>query len=121
VGWCAVAPRAAYGGLARSRVLKPVDEEPVWSVTCFYVARDHRRRGITVGLLGAAAELAAKRGAKLIEGYPVEPKGGESPDAWVYTGLAGAFRKAGFREVARRSPTRPIMRRALRRRARRRG
>jgi GNAT superfamily N-acetyltransferase len=115
VGWCAVAPREAYGGLSRSRVLKPVDDEPVWSVTCFYVAREHRRRGITVGLLGAAAKLAASRGARRIEGYPVEPRRGESPDAWVYTGLVGAFRKAGFQEVARRSATRPIMRRALRR------
>jgi len=113
VGWCAVAPREAYGGLERSRVLAPVDERPVWSVTCFFVAREHRRRGVTVGLLEAAAKHAAMRGAKLLEGYPTESKG-DSPAAWVFTGLAGAFRKAKFREVARRSPTRPIMRRALR-------
>src|SRR6266513_3293231 len=41
VGWCAVAPRSEYAGLAASRNLKPVDSAPgVWSVTCYFVARD---------------------------------------------------------------------------------
>src|SRR5215510_7551601 len=47
-GWCAVAPREEYGGLARSRTLQPIDDLPVWSVTCFYVARAHRKQGVTV-------------------------------------------------------------------------
>ena len=109
VGWCALAPRAEYPRLATSRTLKPVDDQPVWSVTCFFVARPFRRRGITVDLLKAAVGFAGERGAKIVEGYPVEPKQ-EQADAFVYTGLASAFRKAGFKEVARRSPTRPIMR-----------
>src|SRR5688500_16584084 len=33
VGWCAVAPRVDFISLARSRVLKPIDEKPVWSIT----------------------------------------------------------------------------------------
>ena len=114
VGWIAVAPRAAYPGLDRSRTLKPVDERPVWSVTCFFTARGHRRRGVTVKLLEAAATHAREHGAECLEGYPVEPKKDSVPDVWVFTGLAGAFRKAGFVEVARRSETRPIMRRELR-------
>ncbi|HET9940368.1 MAG TPA: GNAT family N-acetyltransferase [Candidatus Eisenbacteria bacterium] len=114
VGWIAVAPRAAYPGLDRSRTLKPVDERPVWSVTCFFTAREHRRRGVTVKLLEAAAKHARSRGADCLEGYPVEPRKDSVPDVWVFTGLAGAFRKAGFVEVARRSETRPIMRRELR-------
>ena len=109
VGWCAIAPRQIYPRLATSRVLKPVDDQPVWSVTCFFVARPFRLRGVTVALLKAAVEFAWKKGAKIIEGYPTEPKK-EQPDVFVYTGLASAFRKAGFVEVARRSETRPIMR-----------
>ncbi len=119
IGWCAIGPRDVYPRLATSRMLKPVDERPVWSVTCFFVARPFRRRGVTVELLKAAVEFARKRGAKMLEGYPVEPKT-EQPDVFVYTGLASAFRRAGFKEVrragfkevARRSPSRPIMRRA---------
>lgn len=112
VGWCAVAPRASYGRLCNSRVLQPVDDKPVWSVTCFFVAREYRRRGVSEQLLKAAASFARKCGATMLEGYPIEPKR-EQPDIFVYTGLASAFRKAGFEEVVRRSPTRPIFRRAI--------
>ena len=114
VGWCAVAPRGEFVRLAAARTLKPIDETPVWSVTCFFVARSHRRRGVTVALLQGAAAFAARGGAKMLEGYPVEPRKGSMPDAFAWTGLPGAFRKAGFAEAARPSPSRPIMRRALR-------
>jgi GNAT superfamily N-acetyltransferase len=114
VGWCSLAPREAYVRLASARTLKPLDETPVWSVTCFFVARAHRRSGVTVALLNGAAEFAARQGARMLEGYPVEPRKGLMPDAFAWTGLPGAFQKAGFTEAARPSPTRPIMRRALR-------
>ncbi|MDR7418274.1 MAG: GNAT family N-acetyltransferase [Armatimonadota bacterium] len=109
-GWCAIAPRADYPALARSRVLAPVDASPVWSVTCFFVGRKFRRQGLTVALLRAAVEFAQRKGASIVEGYPVAPAGGETADAFAFTGLETAFKKAGFAEVARRSPTRPIMR-----------
>jgi GNAT superfamily N-acetyltransferase len=112
VGWCALAPRAEYTRLARSRILKPVDDRPVWAVSCFFVAKSHRRRGVTVALLKAADDFAKKHGATLLEGYPVDP-GRDQPDAFAFPGLAGAFEKAGYREVARRSPSRPIMRRMV--------
>jgi GNAT superfamily N-acetyltransferase len=114
VGWCAVAPRAAYPRLAASRVLSPVDDRPVWSVVCFFVRRDWRRTGLTVALLRAAIAHARRRGGRILEGYPVEPVRGEVPAVFAFTGLAAAFRRAGFAEVARRSPTRPIMRLRLR-------
>jgi len=115
VGWIAVAPRAAYRRLARSRVLAAVDAQPVWSAPCFFVARAWRGRGVTVALLRAAARWAAARGARLLEGYPIDPGRRRYAPTFAWHGLATAFRAAGFHEVARRSPTRPIMRRALRR------
>lgn len=108
--WCALAPRETFPVLENSRVLKRVDEQPVWSVVCFFVARPFRRRGITSELLRAAVELARDRGAKILEGYPVEPRKGRMPDVFAWTGFPSAFKKAGFVEVARRSPIRPIMR-----------
>jgi len=111
-GWIAIAPREKYPRLARARTLKPLDDTPVWSVTCFFTAAPFRRRGITVRLLEAAAEFARKRGATTLEGYPTEPKK-EMPAAWIYTGIAKAFRSAGFQEAARPSATRRIMRRSL--------
>jgi GNAT superfamily N-acetyltransferase len=110
VGWCAVAPRQAYPRLARSRILKPVDDRPVWSIVCLFVARAHRRTGVSVGLLRAAAQFAAAQGAQIVEGYPVDPRDDRMPDAFAFHGTASAFEQAGFREVARRSATRPVMR-----------
>lgn len=109
VGWCAVAPREDYPRFERSRILAPVDDRPVWSVTCFFVDQSSRRSGLSVALLEAAVEYVAKRGGTLVEGYPHDK--GDAPPTFVWTGLASGFQKAGFEEVARRSPTRPIMRR----------
>jgi GNAT superfamily N-acetyltransferase len=109
IAWCSVAPRHSFPGIERSRILKPVDNEPVWSIACFFVAKKYRRKGVSVKLLEAAVDFARKRGGRIIEGYPVDPRK-DQPDAFVWTGLAAAFRKAGFREVERRSETRPIMR-----------
>lgn len=109
VGWCAVAPRENYIALARSRVLRPVDAQEVWSVSCLFVEKCLRRRGLSVLLLKAAAEFAHSQGAKIVEGYP-QHLTADLPDPFVWTGLAAAFLKAGFVEVARRSPKRPIVR-----------
>ncbi len=111
VGWSAVEPRPKYPVLARSRVLAPLDETPVWSITCFFVDRPHRRHGITVALLRGAIDHVKRCGGNVVEGYPTEPRGNApAAPAFVYTGLASAFRKAGFVEAGRRSETRPIMR-----------
>jgi GNAT superfamily N-acetyltransferase len=110
VAWCAVAPRANYPVLDRSRVLKPVDDKPVWSVSCLFVLKSYRRRGVSVRMLEEAARFAASRGAEIIEGYPIEPTMRKTPDAFIWLGTPSAFLKAGFEEVARRSKSRPIMR-----------
>ena len=114
IGWCAIAPRETYPALERSRVLKRIDDKPVWSIVCLFIARTYRRKGVSIELLKAAADYARKRGGRIVEGYPVEPRKDEMPDAFAWTGLASAFLKAGFVECERRSETRPIMRRKVR-------
>ena len=110
VGWCAIAPRAEYVALERSRILRPLDELPVWSISCLFVKRGHRRQGVSALLLKAAVEFAAKQGAKIVEGYPVEPTMEKMPDPFLWHGVPSAFRAAGFNEASRRSKKRPIMR-----------
>jgi len=110
VGWCSVAPREAYPRLERSRVLKRVDDQPVWSVVCFYVAKQYRRRGVTRELLEASIDYVRDRGGTILEGYPTEPKSERAPDLFLYHGIPSVFAEAGFVEVARRSERRPIMR-----------
>jgi len=110
IGWCAIAPREVYPSLDRSKVLQRVDDQPVWSVTCFYIARHYRKYGMTGQLLEAAIQFARQHGAKIIEGYPIDAGGEKKSAPSIFTGLASTFERAGFVEVARRSPTRPIMR-----------
>lgn len=109
VGWVAVEPREQYPKLAHSRVLAPIDDQQVWSITCLFVEKKHRRKGISTALIQAAAQYAAGRGAKIIEGYPIDSTG-EAPPVFIFTGTAAAFQQAGFIEAARPSPTRPIYR-----------
>ena len=109
-GWCSFGPREDFVRLEHSRVLKRLDDKPVWSVVCFFVAKPYRGKGITGRLLQSAIEHVRKNGGKIVEGYPVEPKTKRIPDPFAYTGIVSSFRKAGFKEVLRRSATRPIMR-----------
>ena len=113
VGWCAVGPREDYPRIERSKVWARLDNQPVWSITCLFVKKQFRNRGVSAQLIEAAAKLAKKHGARLVEGYPQELKGKRLPDAFVWTGLSSAFVKAGFSEVARRSDKKPIMRKTV--------
>ena len=110
VGWCAIAPREVYVRLETSRVLKPVDDKMVWSVSCFFINKEYRRKGLSIQLLNAAVAFAFSQGAKVIEGYPVDPKSGKLADVFAWTGIVATFQRTGFKEVERRSEGRPIMR-----------
>jgi GNAT superfamily N-acetyltransferase len=106
VGWCSIAPRETYEALERYRGLPRLDKAPVWSVVCFLVDRSARGQGLTLGLLRAAVEYAHAEGAKIIEGYPVEP----GPRLYTYMGSPSTFRKAGFRDVTPPGQAREVMR-----------
>jgi GNAT superfamily N-acetyltransferase len=110
VGWCSVANREAYPVLERSWTLKRIDDKPVWSVVCFFAARPFRGKGLMTSLLKAAIGHARNHGAKVVEGYLVEPAGRRMSGSEGFTGVASTFKKAGFVEALRRSPGRPIMR-----------
>jgi GNAT superfamily N-acetyltransferase len=111
VGWTSVAPRQQFPRLNGSQYLGPVDDKPVWAIVCFYIRRGHRKSGVATALLDAAVKEASKRGARIVEGYPLAGST-ESGDAW--TGVPSMFERAGFREVERRHPSRPIMRKTIR-------
>jgi GNAT superfamily N-acetyltransferase len=114
VGWVAVAPGEEFlARRLRSRYWKPVDEAPVWSINCFFIARDQRGAGLARLLLEAAVAYAAAHGARIVEAYPKDLGGAPANDTAVYMGTIGMFRDAGFTEVARRHPTYAIMRREL--------
>jgi GNAT superfamily N-acetyltransferase len=110
IGWCSVAPRPEFPRLKGSKILAPVDDQPVWSIVCLFIAKEFRRKGVSVFLLKSAIDYVRQQGGRIVEGYAVEPKQGKTADAFAFPGLASAYHQAGFAEVARRSETRPIMR-----------
>jgi GNAT superfamily N-acetyltransferase len=87
-----------------------VDAQPVWSISCLFIEKKYRRKGLSGNMIAAAADFARSHGATILEAYPVEPKQAEMPAVFAWTGIAAPFLKAGFREVARRSETRPVLR-----------
>lgn len=109
VGWVSIGPREDYAKLARSPVMKPVDDQPVWSVICFVVPAVYRGQGVAQALLAGAVSYAKRHGAKLIEAYPVD-KPSRSNDDYMWFGAKSMYDKAGFSEVARRKPQRPVVR-----------
>jgi ribosomal protein S18 acetylase RimI-like enzyme len=108
-GWVSLGPREDFAKLARSPVMRPVDDVPVWSIVCFVVPSEFRRQGIAQALLSGAIAFARKHGAKLVEAYPVDGPG-HSPDDSMWFGAKSMYDKSGFSEVARRKPRRPIVR-----------
>ncbi|GAA0936534.1 GNAT family N-acetyltransferase [Nonomuraea longicatena] len=118
VGWVGIGERAEYPRLRRSPVTKALDTAPVWVITCLFVRRGHRNRGLQTKMITAACDFAADNGRHTVEGFPVDPAPGRIAGADnAMTGIASAFREAGFTEVARRKHDRPAMRRTVARTA----
>ena len=109
VGWVSIGPRDDYAKLRRSPVMKPVDDLPVWSIICFVVPSQYRRQGVARSLLDGAIAYAKKRGATLLEAYPVDKPDRSSDDA-MWFGAKSMYDAVGFEEVARRKANRPIVR-----------
>jgi GNAT superfamily N-acetyltransferase len=112
VGWCQLTPRDDLRWLKRARFFERVDEVPVWSLSCFYVRRGYRRQGVMSAFIAAALKAAKRANAPALEAYPVDTARPESTSN-VFTGTTSTFTRAGFKTVAHRTPSRPIMRHDL--------
>ncbi len=101
VGWCSIGPRGDFPGLERSRVLQTEWTPKSWSVTCFFIPPKQRGRGVATAMLEAAVELARKRGATEIEGYPQKmlASGDPLPGPFAWTGVPALFEKCGFKRI----------------------
>ena len=101
VGWVSLGPRLDFERIERSRVIPRVDDVPVWSIVCFAVSRTARGEGVGAALLEAAVNLAAVRGATILEAYPVAlPPGSALDPEAAFTGTLAMFERAGFRVAA---------------------
>lgn len=112
VAWCAFGDRSDFPRMQRSALLKPVDDEPVVSLACLLIKKDHRGDGLSAAWIAAVCDyLAETSQTRTVEAYPVEPPAGRraGPDT-AMTGIASVFTAAGFTEVARPKHDRPVMR-----------
>lgn len=116
VGWISVGPREEYLRLANSPIMKPVDDKPVWSIVCFFIDAQERGKGVSHALLRGAMDYARSNGATLLEAYPVDKTERSSPLS-MWWGAKTMYDRHGFKVVARRKKTRPVVRRKLRPRA----
>ena len=112
IGWCQLTSRKDLIWLNRKPALQPVDDVPVWAVSCFYIRRGYRRRGVMAALIVEALKAAKRANAPALEACPVDTAVPGSTSN-VFTGTASTFMRLGFRTVARRQPSRPIMRHDL--------
>jgi GNAT superfamily N-acetyltransferase len=111
VGWCQLMPRADLAWLD-ARVAGRVDDAEVWSLSCLYVRRGYRRRGVTSALIAEALRAARHANALALEAYPIDTADPKSTSN-VFTGTASTFKRAGFKTVGYRGTARPIMRHDL--------
>jgi ribosomal protein S18 acetylase RimI-like enzyme len=112
VGWVSLGPRSDFARLRRSPIMKAIDNRPVWSVICFVVPTQYRGQGVARSLLSGAIDYAKASGADVLEAYPVDRRVRSSDDA-MWFGAKSMFDAAGFEEVARRKPDRPMVRKQL--------
>jgi ribosomal protein S18 acetylase RimI-like enzyme len=118
IAWISLGPREDYERLAYSKILAPVDDQPVWSIVCFVVSKRARGRGVAASMLQAGIAYAREHGATMLEAYPAETHDRRVPAADIYQGTLSLFERAGFEVVERRqwnpsTPVRPIVRRSL--------
>ena len=100
VGWCSVGPRSEIPRLVSSKLMRPLDDVPVWSIICVVVRGGFRRQGVTGHLLEGAVSYAAGQGAPAVEAYPVDPPG-RMDLTMAFVGTRAMFERAGFEVVGR--------------------
>ena len=110
MGWCSVAPREDYGSLERSRILKRIDNKQVWSIVCFFINKQHRGKRLGLSLIKGAIQYVSDQGGKILEAYPTVVRGKELPPVSSFMGIPKIFEEAGFKEEARPSEAKMIMR-----------
>lgn len=114
VGWISVGPKLEFPYFERSRSIAASNDSRDWCVSCFYIPARWRGKGVASALLTVAVELAARKGARSIEGYPLVPKPGEkAPAAFAWTGVPALYEHCKFERTSNCAGKKVIFRRAI--------
>jgi len=69
---------------------------PDYRLTCFFVDRAYRRKGVAIAALRGALDLIAGAGGGVVEAYPHDTAGKKTSASFLYNGTRQMFEDAGF-------------------------
>ena len=110
VGWIAVAPREDYRRIENSRVFRRLDDKAVWSVTCFFIKKEFRNKGLSEQMIKGLIDYAKKKKIKTLEAYPAIPYSDKVPAPFLWVGILSAFTKSGFQIIQQNGKSRAMVR-----------
>ncbi len=102
VGWCQFGPPEELRNIKlRKQYESEPGPRPDWRITCFYVGKGYRKRGVArLALAGALAEIA-RLGGGLVEAYPEDVEGRKTSSSFLHSGTLAMFERHGFERVRR--------------------
>jgi GNAT superfamily N-acetyltransferase len=117
IGWCQYGPREELPRIDAGRFYRkvgpPSGGRTLWRITCFFVDRAYRGKGVAKFALKAALESIRKQGGGIVEAYPVVSKKMAAVPEWRWFGTPSMFRREGFRIVAPLGTSGVLMRKTI--------
>ena len=75
IAWCQYGPPGELPNIYhRKQYEEELDRLPDYRITCLFVDKRYRRKGVTAVALHGALDLIAQAGGGEVEGYPMTPK-----------------------------------------------
>jgi ribosomal protein S18 acetylase RimI-like enzyme len=111
VGWAQYGSPAELPGIAHRKEVEAAGSTPPdWRITCVFVDRRYRRRGIARTALDGALDLIARAGGGTVESYPQDTDGRKVSASFLYSATRGTFEQAGFTYIRPKGKNHCIMR-----------
>lgn len=101
VGWCQFGSPEELPRIKHRRAYELADtSRPDWRITCFFVDKEYRGRGVSSIALAGALTLIAECGGGTVESYPEDVEGRSVSASFLHNGRLAMFEHQGFRRVA---------------------
>ncbi len=102
VGWCQFGPPDELPRIKHLRVYTAgLETLPQWRITCFFVDKDYRGKGVASAALAGALKLIAELGGGSVESYPEDVENREVSGSFLYNSRMAMFERQGFKRTRR--------------------
>jgi ribosomal protein S18 acetylase RimI-like enzyme len=97
VGWAQYGSPAELPGIAHRKEVEAAGlPPPDWRITCVFVDRRYRHRGVARTAVDGALQLIAQAGGGTVESYPQDTPGKKVSATFLYNAVRSTFEQAGF-------------------------